>query len=253
MWIDGIEFMRVPAATYWMGCNHAADNQCPAHRVHVGALFVMRFPVSRADYDRFLRATGQAAPPFWDEPRFSHPQQPAVGPNWDNANAFAAWLSASGRPAEDVRTSGALRLPTEAEREWAASGASLDTIYPWGNSPVEPPYGPLGDGPPLLGATPPNAFGLNHMADGLHEWCEDWYDARWYAVSPRDAPRGPCEGTRKVARGGSWRHRTRVTPTRARSSLPPDHQYADFGFRLVMPIDVEYRGDESKAGPSYSP
>jgi formylglycine-generating enzyme required for sulfatase activity len=72
------------------------------------------------------------------------------------------------------------------------------------------------------------------MADGVHEWCSDWYDADYYRSSPLDDPRGPTSGTRRVGRGGSWRHHVPVTPTRARSSLPPDHRYADFGFRLVM-------------------
>lgn len=240
--LDGIEFVYVPGATYWMGCNHAAANQSPAHRVRVAAFFMMRCPVSRAEYTRFLVATGHPAPALWDEPRFADAQQPAVGCNWYDAKAFAGWLADFGdtpvSPQPEfagipVSPQWVLRLPTEAEREWAATGGALFTVYPWGNAPLDTPLGPIGDGPLLLGTTPPNGFGLHHMCDGVHEWCEDWYDANAYTRAGFE-PVGPSGGTRKVARGGSWRHRTRVTATRARSSLPPDHRYADFGFRLVL-------------------
>lgn len=221
-----MDLVSVPAATFWMGTNHASSNQAPAHVVRVGAFSMMRCPVSRADYAAFLADARHPAPPFWDEPRYSDPHQPAVGPSWDDAVAYAEWLSA--------RLGQRVRLPTEAEREWAACGGALDTVYPWGNAPREPPCGPLGDGPALLGSWEPNGFGLHHMADGVHEWCADFYDADWYARSPQENPQGPPGGVRRVARGGSWRHRIRVTPSRARSSLPPDHRYADFGFRLVI-------------------
>lgn len=204
-----------------MGRDDGPDNEQPRHRVRLGAFRIMRAPVSRALYQRFLDATGHPAPPFWSAPHLSHPDQPACGPSWHDACAFAAWLD------------GGLRLPTEAEREWASRGGSLETRFPWGDAPLHPPAGPCG-GPGLIGGTDPNGFGLLNMADGVHEWCSDWYGADYYTVAPVDNPAGPTEGSRRVARGGSWRHQIRVTACTARSSLPPDHRYEDFGFRLVQ-------------------
>lgn len=209
-----------------MGCNHGSDNQAPARVVRVGGFAMMAVPVSRRLYSAWLDQTRAEAPPFWNEARYADPEQPAVGPSWHDAMDFAAWAS--------QRLGVGLRLPTEAEREWAASGGVIDLAYPWGNAPRDTPLGPTGDGPPLLGSTPPNGFGLFHMADGVHEWCLDWYARDAYATAGCDNPKGPTTGTRKVARGGSWRHQIPVTPFRARSSLPPDHRYADFGFRLVL-------------------
>jgi formylglycine-generating enzyme required for sulfatase activity len=67
----------------------------------------------------------------------------------------------------------------------------------------------------------------------VHEWCLDWYAPGYYAASPPADPRGPDEGERRASRGGSWRHHVRWSPPSARSSLPPEFRYADYGFRLA--------------------
>jgi len=201
-----------------MGTDDGPDNTRPRHRVTVDAFLMMRFPVSRAQYQEFLDATSCPAPSCWSVSHLSDERQPACGVSWHDACAFASWRGG--------------RLPTEAEREWASRGGRMDAAFPWGDEVREVPWGPSG-GPPLLGDGEPNGFGLFHMADGVHEWCLDWYDSRWYAVSGADNPRGPENGTRRAARGGSWRHQIRVTACTARSSLPPHYQYEDFGFRLV--------------------
>ena len=83
----------------------------------------------------------------------------------------------------------------------------------------------------------PNAFGLFDICDNLHEWCSDWYDPNYYAVSPERNPRGPEQSplkpARRSSRGGSWRHHIKVARCSARSSIPPDFHYADYGFRLA--------------------
>jgi formylglycine-generating enzyme required for sulfatase activity len=51
-------------------------------------------------------------------------------------------------------------------------------------------------------------------------------------MSPAENPMGPDHGTRRVSRGGSWRHREKLTRVNARSSLVPTFHYNDFGFRV---------------------
>ena len=94
--------------------------------------------------------------------------------------------------------------------------------------------GPL-EGPNDVAVTPPNGYGLFDMADNVHEWCLDAYHQDFYSVSP---DRNPCAfgGSRRAARGGSWRHQIVVTPCSARASLPPSFHYADFGFRWVADV-----------------
>ena len=80
---------------------------------------------------------------------------------------------------------------------------------------------------------PANGYGLFNMGDNVHEWCLDWYGENYYPVSPEINPLGPENGTRRVSRGGSWRHQIKASRAAHRSSLPPSYRYTDYGFRLV--------------------
>ncbi|MGC2550771.1 MAG: SUMF1/EgtB/PvdO family nonheme iron enzyme, partial [Candidatus Sulfotelmatobacter sp.] len=81
-----------------------------------------------------------------------------------------------------------------------------------------------------------------NICDNVHEWCSDWYDPNYYATSPDRNPRGPDPrsgtGQRKSSRGGSWRHHVKVSRCSARSSIPPDFQYADYGFRIACNLVI---------------
>jgi formylglycine-generating enzyme required for sulfatase activity len=72
------------------------------------------------------------------------------------------------------------------------------------------------------------------MSENVHEWCSDWYDERYYLNSPLRNPQGPAMGTRRSSRGGSWRHQIKITRVGARSSIPPEFKYSDYGFRCVL-------------------
>jgi formylglycine-generating enzyme required for sulfatase activity len=184
--------------------------------------------VTNAEYKWFLSATGAAPPPFWNDPNFNDPQQPVVAVSWFEAAAYCEWLSrASGR---------CYRLPTEAEWERAARGGVEGKLFPWGDAaPQSLPNYELRwkAGPERVAQYAANAFGLFNMCDNVHEWCVDWYEADFYARSPERNPRGPESGTRKASRGGSWRHHIKVSRCSARSSIPPEFQYADYGFRVA--------------------
>ena len=82
-------------------------------------------------------------------------------------------------------------------------------------------------------STPPNPLGLHDLSGVCHEWCADWYDETYYVVSPERDPRGPATGTRRVSRGGAWRHADPWSAVAHRSSLPPHLRYSDYGVRLA--------------------
>ena len=63
---------------------------------------------------------------------------------------------------------------------------------------------------------------------------DSFFAADYYADSPDHNPQGPASGQRRVARGGSWRHEVRFARCAARSSLAPDKQFNDFGFRCAL-------------------
>lgn len=218
----------IPAGAFLMGHDDGRDDEKPAHRVSVDAFELAAFQTTNAEYAHFLEATRHPAPLHWDDAAFSHQQQPVVAVSWFEAVAYCEWLSATaGRK---------FRLPTEAEWERAARGGVEGELYPWGNCAPEdlPDYASRWkSGPEPVGLYAPNSYGLYNLGDNVHEWCSDWYDAAYYAVSPERNPQGPASGSRRASRGGSWRHHIKVTRTAARSSIPPEFKYADYGFRVA--------------------
>jgi formylglycine-generating enzyme required for sulfatase activity len=151
-----------------------------------------------------------------------------VAVSWLDAVAYCAWLSSM--------TGSPYRLPTEAEWERAARGGAEGMLFPWGDDPPTSrrDYSTRWKtGSEPVGQSQPNDFGLFDMCENVHEWCSDWYGPDYYAISPERNPQGPEEGVRKASRGGSWRHQIKISRCSARSSIPPEFKYADYGFRVV--------------------
>lgn len=224
----------VPAGEFLMGCEQGREEERPAHRVSVPAFEMAVFQVRNCDFAAFMQATRHPAPPNWNQSDFDNPEFPVVSVSWFEALKYCQWLSdAAGRH---------YRLPTEAEWERAARGGEESRLYPWGNDEPQsrPDYrerwGGEVRGPLPVGRGEPNAFGICDLCENVHEWCADWFQADYYAGSPRENPPGPLSGVRRASRGGSWRHHIKVSRVAARSSIPPAFQYADYGFRVVRDI-----------------
>lgn len=222
------ELVTIPAGPFVMGSRDGAGDEQPMRTVHVRAFALAVHAVTNAEYRRFLAATGHRAPEWIDAPGFAAPRQPVVGVSWFDAFAYCAWLaSVTGAPC---------RLPTEAEREKAALGGVHGARYPWGDDVAGLPPVQRVDAPDDVCRGAANGYGLHDMGDLVHEWCSDWYAADAYRDAPARDPRGPAAGTRRASRGGSWRHAVRATRCAARSSLPPDRTYADYGFRVAVGV-----------------
>jgi sulfatase modifying factor 1 len=223
-------FAAIPGGWFTMGTDRGAEDERPPHRVFVDAFELAVFPITRAEYARFLAATGHDMPADWSDPLFAPPDLPAVGVSWLDAVDYCAW-----RSSEEERP---VRLPTEAEWEYAARGRQ-EALFPWGD--IMPAWIPNGGRGPLSAPWPvtlgdPTDFGLFGIATNIHEWCADWHDASYYRQSPERNPAGAASGVRRASRGGAWRHARTMCRVTLRSKLDPSFRYNDYGFRVARSV-----------------
>jgi sulfatase modifying factor 1 len=225
------KLILIPAGWFEMGSDQGQDNERPVHRVWVDAFQLAACQITNLEYADFLASTDEPAPKFWDDPNLNRAPQPVAGPSWFEATKYCEWLSA--------QTGRRYGLPTEAEWERAARGGVEGKLFPWGDDPPQslPGYARRWlAGTEPVGQYAPNNFGLFDIGDNVHEWCSDWFDPNYYAISPEKNPQGPACGQRRASRGGSWRHHIKVARCAARSSIPPEFQYADYGFRVACDL-----------------
>jgi sulfatase modifying factor 1 len=206
--------VAIPGGEFLMGQDDGRDEERPAHRVIVSPFRMARCQVTNADFAAFRKF------------EFADPALPVVSVSWFDAAAYCEWLAAQWRLP--------VRLPTEAEWEFAARGGFAQRLYPWGDALPAKQSDRWRDGPEPVGRGEPNGYGLFDMCQNVHEWCSDWYDPGYYAVSPEVDPQGPAHGVRRASKGGAWRHHIKFSRCAARSSIPPDFRYADYGFRIVV-------------------
>jgi formylglycine-generating enzyme required for sulfatase activity len=183
------------------------------------------------EYDRFCADTGHRKP---DDQGWGRGGQPVVNVSWEDANAYAAWLSR--------RTEQRYRLPSDVEWEYAARAGSVSRFW-WGDDPQ--PYrancadcGSLWDGEQSapVGRFPPNPFGLHDTAGNVFEWVADCWQESFVAVSAA-AGDGVCG--KRVIRGGAWSFPAREIRSANRWRDFPTRRSDDTGFRLVRELAAE--------------
>jgi formylglycine-generating enzyme required for sulfatase activity len=172
------------------------------------------------------------------------PDNPAVHVSWNDAVAFAEWAG--------------MRLPTEAEWEFAARGGLEQAHFAWGDDLTPggkhmcniwqgefPNRNTLDDGfhgTAPVKSFPANGFGMFDVAGNVWEWTADWFSATFHGNARRATrvdPRGPRYGQAKVIKGGSYLcHNSYCNRYRvgARSSSTPDSSTGNMGFRLAMDV-----------------
>jgi len=188
--------------------------------------------VTNAQYRSFCVDTGKGPPRLWPAGQIPEGKEnhPVVGVSWRDAEAFCTWLS--GRLAEE---GGTVRLPTEAEWEFAARGPE-GRAYPWGDDQPTADHAnfgrTVGDTTPVgsypKGATP---GGGHDLAGNVWEWCGDWYGP--YAEAHEQDPGGPIKGEFHVLRGGSFRNIAGFLRAADRGNYHPGYVNVDVGFRVV--------------------
>jgi formylglycine-generating enzyme required for sulfatase activity len=221
---DGALVVKIPAGEFLMG-NKETERNPLEHRVYVSSFLIDKTAVTWSQYKGFAEATGTPLPP--DEPWWGvHDDHPAVFVTWEEGKAYCEWVGG--------------RLPTEAEREKGCRGTD-ERMYAWGNEEPDTEravfrraWGFAATDP--VGAHPSgaNPYGLLDMSGNVWEWCADWYDDKYYEVSPARDPQGPASGQSRVVRGGSWDSRPSVLSCSCRNWGNRGYREGDFGFRCAM-------------------
>lgn len=221
----------IPAGTFLMGCDDAHwPDQRPRHAVHVAAFYIDRYPVTNADYLRFVLATGRHPPAHWPagpEPWGSSAQGrlPVVNLTWHDACAYARWAGK--------------RLPTEAEWEKAAAWDPVRQVsraYPWGDAWAPGRCNIGGSGLTPVGAFSPAgdaALGVADMAGNVWEWCSSLNAP--YPYQGDDGREDADPDAWRILRGGAW---DTVLPRDARCTFrhafPACFALPSFGCRLAV-------------------
>ena len=270
------QLVEVPAGQFLMGApagevaaivqlgieRQYVEREAPQHEVELGAYAIGRYPVTNAEFARFIEEGGYderdywtaagwqqkekegwQQPRYWEDKQWNDPAQPVVGVSWYEAVAYCRWLAAqTGRP---------YRLPTEAEWEKAARGPD-GRRYPWGNdwdaarcnnkasgpgrtTPVGQ-YSPAGDGP----------YGAGDLVGQVWEWCSSRYGGGevkpqfGYPYRPDDG-REELEGDdTRIVRGGSWYDDDPAAHCRCglRRGADPRYRLAPWGVRCARTSPV---------------
>lgn len=257
-----------------------ADGEGPARRVSVGAFRIAPTAVTNGEFSEFVRSTRYVtqaeelgssfvfylqvpndlrdqvrqvpsglpwwllvAHACWQRPegpgshihdRMDHP---VVHVSWHDAQAYCRWAG--------------VRLPSEAQWEFAARGGLSQRRFPWGDE-LPPPHQPYcniwqGQFPnePAPGWRPAtvrvrtfasNGYGLYNMAGNVWEWCEDWFSPDYHRVTSLQDPFQSRPTGRRSSRGGSFLchdsycNRYRVA---ARGSNTPESSASNYGFRVA--------------------
>ena len=222
-----MSFAFIRGGEFIMGSD-AQSNSRPVHKAKVPDLFVGMYEVTFEQYDQFCEATGRAKPDDEDWGRDNHP---AINVSWNEANAFAAWLSQA--------TGETYRLPSETEWEYFARAGSTTQYWTGSTLPkgVEN-CGNCGDkrstGTTPVGSLSPNPWKLFDILGNVQEWVLDDYQDNYNNIPTDGSPFLTSKATDKAVRGGAWVYDSDTFGTSIRDFNSPKAIDRTIGFRLVL-------------------
>ncbi|MGA2265172.1 MAG: formylglycine-generating enzyme family protein [Phycisphaerae bacterium] len=220
-----MKLVLIPAGKFMMGSpageadRHA--NEGPQHEVTISKPFYMG--VTEVTQEQYEQVMGK------NPSHFKGAQNPVESVSWNDAAEFCRKLS--------KRTGQAVRLPTEAEWEYACR-AGAGTRYCFGDAEAE-----LGDyawhhdnsegTTHPVGQKKPNVWGLYDMHGNVMEWCADWYSDSYANAASQD-PQGPGTGSSRVCRGCYGIFPPAYHRSAVRSRHPSDYVSIGIGFRVAL-------------------
>ena len=229
-----IEMLLVPPGTFMMGCSPSNQYGCASSEVTVHevtltqALYLGRYEVTQAQWTAVMGSNPSSfQSPSAKVPAEQVPSRPVERVSWNMI--------------QGLETATGLRLPTEAEWEYACragtqtafnlppDGTNADSqlgLLAWYDANASSQTHPVGQ-------KQPNNLGLHDTLGNVLEWVHDWYADAYYSVSPPVDPLGPVSGTYRVLRGGSWNYDSNVGRVSRRDIAVPGVDSDHAGFRAA--------------------
>jgi formylglycine-generating enzyme required for sulfatase activity len=229
-----VETARREAANLGM-MEYDPSDELPRHEVAISKVFYIGvYPITQGQWKSVMNTQPWKGEYFVKE----GDEYPATYVNWDDANEFCKQLS--------KKIGATVRLPTEAEREYACRAGTQSRFY-YGDDPDNSKLGdyawyegnttPAGQKyPHPVGQKTPNAWGLFDMHGNVWEWCSDRYEKEFYGVSGSVDPTGSQWGPCHVIRGGAWARPVRSCRSANRGWSDANHKRGVIGFRIVMEL-----------------
>ena len=220
-----LELVEIPGGSFVMGSPESDQNapatERPQRFVTMSAFAIGETEVTHAQWRAVMGMN-------LCDPTVSCKDRPVETVSWEDCREFCGKLSElSGR---------AIRLPTEAEWEYACRAGST-TRYSFGDSNLglddHAWCWPTSDGEMHpVGHKTPNAWGLYDMHGNVSEWCEDlWHDSYEGAPTDGSAWTAGGEGGNRVVRGGVGPAGVCRSATRVKESMVA--RWKGLGLRVV--------------------
>ena len=217
-------------ASFKMGAEDGRDNEKPVRTVTLKRPFkIARYEVTQELYEAVMGAN----PSKWKGPRNS-----VEVVSWAEANDFCKKATAELRERKLIGADESVRLPTEAEWEYACR-AGTTTRYSFGDKD-----GDLGEyawwtgnakgNDPPVGKKKANPWGLYDMHGYIWEWVQDAWHPNYEDAPTDGSARDAKDAKERVARGGAWTEKADACRSAYRGHYPADTRSDAIGFRCVL-------------------
>ena len=220
----GIEMVLIPPGTYTMGCSASNAYSCYSDETQHQVTLTNAFYLSRTEVTQAQWVAKMGSNPSYFTGDTSRPVEQV---SWNDIQPFC--------------TNNGLRLPTEAEWEYAYRAGTTTAFHGMpgylNGTNDDNQLGTIawfssnsGNQTRPVAGKAANGFGLYDMSGNVWEWCQDWYGT--YASGAQTNPTGPGGGSYRVLRGGSWDTYSSLCRASYRFNSP-DYRYSSFGFRVA--------------------